>query len=109
MATVFSEDYEYGDGKGDILVNRDEALNLLYEHTKTDSLRKHALGVEAAMRYYAKKYGEDEEKWSIVGLLHDFDYEATPDPKDHPMRGAKILEEIGYPEDIIYAIKSHAT
>ena len=109
MATVFSEDYEYGDGKGDILVNRDEALNLLYEHTKTDSLRKHALGVEAAMRYYAKKYGEDEEKWSIVGLLHDFDYEATPDPKDHPMRGAKILDENGYPEDIIYAIKSHAT
>jgi putative nucleotidyltransferase with HDIG domain len=90
-------------------MNRDDAVNLLYEHTKTDSLRKHALGVEAAMRYYAKKFGEDEEKWGIVGLLHDFDYEATPDPKDHPMRGAKILEENGYPEEIIYAIKSHAT
>lgn len=90
-------------------MNRDDAINLLYEHTKTDSLRKHALGVEAAMRYYAKRYGEDEEKWGTVGLLHDFDYEATPDPKDHPMRGAKIMEEHGYPEDIIYAIKSHAT
>lgn len=90
-------------------MNRDDALALLHEHTKTDSLRKHALGVEAAMRHYARKYGEDEEKWGIVGLLHDFDYEATPDPKDHPMRGAKILEEEGYPEDVIYAIKSHAT
>lgn len=90
-------------------MTRDDALTLLYEHTKTDSLRKHALGVEAAMRYYARKLGEDEEKWGIVGLLHDFDYEETPDPADHPMRGAKILEEKGYPEDIIYAIKSHAT
>ncbi len=90
-------------------MNRDDALALLHEHTKTDSLRKHALGVEAAMRHYARKYGEDEEKWGIVGLLHDFDYEATPDPKDHPMRGTKILEAKGYPEDVIYAIKSHAT
>ncbi len=90
-------------------MNREDALELLHEHTKTDSLRKHALGVAAAMRYYARKNGEDEEKWGIVGLLHDFDYEATPNPKDHPMRGAKILEETGYPDDVIYAIKSHAT
>ena len=90
-------------------MNREDALGLLYEHTKTESLRKHALGVEAAMRYYARKFSEDEEKWGIVGLLHDFDYEATPDPKDHPIRGAKILVEKGYPEDVVYAIKSHAT
>lgn len=90
-------------------MNRDDALALLYEHTRTDSLRKHALGVEAAMRAYAERFGEDAEKWGIVGLLHDFDYEATPDPAHHPMRGAKILEEKDYPEDVIYAIKSHAT
>ncbi len=90
-------------------MERKLALELLYDHTKTDSLRKHALGVEAAMRFYAKKFDKDENKWSIVGLLHDFDYEATPDPKDHPMRGAKILKQQGYPEDVIYAIKSHAS
>jgi len=90
-------------------LERKLALELLYDHTKTDSLRKHALGVEAAMRFYAKKFDKDENKWSIVGLLHDFDYEATPDPKDHPMRGAKILKQQGYPEDVIYAIKSHAS
>ena len=90
-------------------MERKLALELLYDHTKTDSLRKHALGVEAAMRFSAKKFDKDENKWSIVGLLHDFDYEATPDPKDHPMRGAKILKQQGYPEDVIYAIKSHAS
>ncbi len=90
-------------------MERKLALELLYDHTKTDSLRKHALGVEAAMRFYAKKFDKDENKWSIVGLLHDFDYEANPDPKDHPMRGAKILKQQGYPEDVIYAIKSHAS
>ena len=90
-------------------MNRDDALALLCEETKTDSLRKHALGVEAAMRAYAERFEEDVEKWGIVGLLHDFDYEKTPDPKDHPMRGVAILEEHGCPEDIIYAIKSHAT
>ncbi len=90
-------------------MNRDDALALLHEHTKTDSLRKHALGVEAAMRGYATNLGGDPEVWGIVGLLHDFDYEATPDPKDHPMRGTAILEERGYPEDVIYAIKSHTT
>jgi putative nucleotidyltransferase with HDIG domain len=90
-------------------MNRNEALALLYEHTKTDSLRKHALGVEAAMRRYAERFGEDPETWAITGLLHDFDYEETPDPKDHPLRGTRILEGKGCPEEIIYAIKSHAS
>ena len=66
------------------------------------------LAVEAAVRAYARKYGEDEEKWGTVGLLHDFDYERWPDPPDHPLKGAAILEERGYAGDVIYAIKSHA-
>ena len=90
------------------MVTRDDALALLHKHTKTDSLRKHALGVEAAMRAYAGKLGEDEETWGRVGLLHDFDYERWPDPPDHPLKGSVILAERGYPGDVIYAIKSHA-
>jgi putative nucleotidyltransferase with HDIG domain len=66
------------------------------------------LAVEAAMRAYARKWNEDEEKWGIVGLLHDFDYERWPDPPDHPLKGAAILAERGYPAEVIYAIKSHA-
>jgi len=66
------------------------------------------LAVEAALRAYAGKFAEDEEKWAIVGLLHDFDYERWPNPPDHPLKGAEILAEHGYPEDVIYAIKSHA-
>lgn len=66
------------------------------------------LAVEAALRAYAKRFSEDEEKWGIVGLLHDFDYERWPNPPDHPLRGAEILAEHGYPADVIYAIKSHA-
>lgn len=87
---------------------RDEAVALLYEYTKSDSLRKHGLGVEAAMRAYARKYGEDEEVWGIVGLLHDFDYEIHPTADKHPMEGSKILKERGYPEEVIYAIQCHA-
>ena len=66
------------------------------------------LAVEAAMRAYARKFGEDEDKWGLVGLLHDFDYERWPEPPNHPLKGAAILAEHGYPADVIYAIKSHA-
>lgn len=88
-------------------MDRQKALDLLYEFTKSDSLRKHALAVEAAMRAYARKYGEDEETWGIVGLLHDFDYEMHPDVPDHPMKGSEILRERGYPEEIRTTIISH--
>lgn len=89
-------------------MNRDEAYALLCEYTESESLRRHMLAVEAAMRAYARRFGEDEDKWSIVGLLHDFDYERWPDPPNHPLKGAEILTERGYPDDVIYAIKSHA-
>src|SRR3989454_9416739 len=89
-------------------MNRALALSLLNEYTKNPSLIKHMLAVEAAMRAYARKLGEDEERWGIVGLLHDFDYERWPDPPNHPLKGSEILRERGYPEDVIYAIKSHA-
>jgi putative nucleotidyltransferase with HDIG domain len=89
-------------------MNRDEAWELLCEYTKSDSLRKHGLAVETAMRHYARKYGEDEEKWAVVGLLHDFDYEIHPTLDKHPQEGAKILRERGVPEDIIRAALSHA-
>jgi putative nucleotidyltransferase with HDIG domain len=86
------------------MMNRAEALALVQEYTKNPSLVKHMLAVEAAMRAYARKLGEDEDKWGIVGLLHDFDYERWPDPPNHPLKGAEILRERGYPEDVIYAI-----
>ena len=89
-------------------MNRDGAYTLVCEYTQSDSLRKHMLAVEAAMRAYAKRFGADENKWGIVGLLHDFDYERWPNPPHHPLEGAAILKERGYPEDVIYAIKSHA-
>lgn len=89
-------------------LNRDDALKLMHEYTQSDSLRRHMLAVETAMIAYAKKHGEDENKWGIIGLLHDFDYERWPDPPDHPLKGAAILAEKGYPEDVIYAINSHA-
>ncbi|GIW95609.1 MAG: HDIG domain-containing protein [Pirellulaceae bacterium] len=89
-------------------MTRENAWQLVCEYTKSESLRRHMLAVEAAMRAYARKFGEDEEKWGIVGLLHDFDYERWPQPPDHPLKGAAILAERGYPEEVIYAIKSHA-
>ena len=89
-------------------LTREAAWALLTEHTKGESLRKHALAVEAAVRGYARKFGEDEREWGIVGLLHDFDYERWPSPEDHPYRGSAILRERGYPESIIRAILSHA-
>jgi putative nucleotidyltransferase with HDIG domain len=89
-------------------MDRSAGLALMHEYTASASLRRHMLAVEAAMRAYARKFGEDEEKWGLVGLLHDFDYERWPDPPDHPLKGAAILAERGYPADVIYAIKSHA-
>jgi putative nucleotidyltransferase with HDIG domain len=89
-------------------MDRNDAYALVCEYTQSESLRRHMLAVEAAMRAYARKLGEDEEKWGIVGLLHDFDYERWPNPPDHPLQGAAILAERGYPADVIYAIKSHA-
>lgn len=89
-------------------MTRDTDMALLREYTQSESLIKHMLAVEVAMRAYAEKLGEDVEKWGRVGLLHDFDYERWPDPPDHPLEGSKILAQRGYPEDVIYAIKSHA-
>ena len=87
---------------------RDDAWALLTEYTTGESLRKHALAVEAAVRGYARMFGEDEAEWGIVGLIHDFDYERWPDPDNHPFRGAEILRERGYPEHMVRAILSHA-
>lgn len=89
-------------------MNREDALSLLKEYTKNENLIKHALAVEVAMKTYAKKYGEDENKWAIVGLLHDFDYEKYPTEEEHPLKGSEILKERGYPEDVRYAILCHA-
>jgi len=89
-------------------MNRDTNLALVREYTSNEGLVRHMLAVEAAVRAYAKKLGEDEELWGTVGLLHDFDYERWPNPPDHPLKGAEILKERGYPEVVIYAIKSHA-
>ena len=89
-------------------MNRADAYALLTEYVTDQSLVRHMLAVEAAMRAYARKYGEDEEKWAVVGLLHDFDYERWPNPPDHPLKGAEILRGHGYPEDVIHAICSHA-
>jgi len=89
-------------------MNRADAFALLNEYVKDQSLVRHCMAVEVAMRAYARKQGEDEEKWGVVGLLHDFDYERWPDPPNHPLQGSEILRRHGYPEDVIYAIKSHA-
>ncbi len=94
--------------------SRQEALALLHEYTKSESLLKHALGVEAAMLWYAKYYEcseEEQQKWAITGLLHDFDYEMFPEPTapdGHPFKGNTILAELGYPDDVRDAIMGHA-
>ncbi len=95
-------------------MNRTEALQLMHEYTPSEALRKHMYAVEAAMRAYAKKFGEDEETWAVVGLLHDFDYERWPNPsrsatEEHPSEGAKILASKGYPEPLRRAILAHAS
>jgi putative nucleotidyltransferase with HDIG domain len=87
---------------------RVDAWNLLCEYTQSDSLRKHALAVEAAMRFYAEKAAEDAELWGNTGLLHDFDYEKWPEAPDHPTQGMRILSEQGWPAEMITAIAGHA-
>jgi putative nucleotidyltransferase with HDIG domain len=89
-------------------MDRTQAWSLLCEYTQSESLRKHMLAVEACMRAYARKFGQDENHWGITGLLHDFDYEKYPTPAEHPFVGNKVLEERGYPEDVRRAILSHA-
>jgi putative nucleotidyltransferase with HDIG domain len=96
------------------LPSRDSALALVHEFTASDSLRKHMLAVEAVMRAYAEKFGEDVERWGLTGLVHDFDYERFPNAahsatEEHPAEGVRILRSKGYPEDILQAILGHAT
>jgi putative nucleotidyltransferase with HDIG domain len=96
-----------------MLPTRDETLELVHEYTASDSLRKHMLAVEAAMRAYAEKFGEDPEKWGLTGLVHDFDYERFPNAaqsptEEHPSEGVRILRARGWPEDVLEAILGHA-
>jgi len=91
-----------------LIMNRDDAWALLTEYTKSENLLKHGMAVEASVRGYARKFGEDEEGWGITALLHDFDYERWPTLGDHPIKGSEILREKGYPEWMIRAILSHA-
>jgi len=95
-----------------MLPSREEALALVHEYTASDSLRKHMLAVEAAMRAYAERFGEDPERWGLTGLVHDFDYERFPNEahsptEEHPAEGVRILRERGWPEDILEAILGH--
>lgn len=90
------------------MLDRNAAWELLTEFTESESLRKHALGVEACMTAYARKFGEDQTTWSVVALLHDFDYEKYPTAEEHPYKGNEILAQRGVPEDIRRAIMSHA-
>ena len=97
-----------------LLPSRADALALQHEYTQSDSLRKHMLAVEAAMRAYAEKFGEDVERWGLAGLMHDFDYERFPNAEHsptegHPAHGVRILRERGWPEDILQAIMGHGT
>ena len=92
-----------------VIPTRDDAWRLLNEHTHNPSLIKHALAVEAAMRQYARHFGEDEERWGVTGLIHDFDYEEHPTAEEHPLVGTTMLQEMGWPEDIVLAIKGHGT
>jgi len=93
---------------GSVEVTRDRAWETLTRYTKSESLLRHALAVEASVRYYARLYGEDEEAWGAAALLHDFDYEMHPTLDQHPQDGARILREEGYPEEVVTAVLSHA-
>ena len=93
--------------------SREDALALLHEYTENENLRKHMYAVEAAMRAYARKYGEDEELWGVTGLIHDFDYERFPNEalsptEEHPSSGVAILRDRGWPEEILHAVMAHA-
>jgi putative nucleotidyltransferase with HDIG domain len=95
-----------------MLPSREETLALVHEYTASDSLRKHMLAVEAAMRAYADRFGEDPERWGLTGLVHDFDYERFPNPshspiEEHPAEGVRILRARGWPEDMLEAILGH--
>lgn len=95
------------------LPTRDDALALVHEYTQSESLRKHMLAVETAMRAYARRFGEDEARWGLAGLVHDFDYERFPNAdrsptREHPSEGVRILRERGYPDDVLDAILGHA-
>ena len=92
----------------DAVVSRERAWALVTEHVQSDSLRKHLLAVEAAVRGYARMWGEDEEAWGFVALVHDYDYEQYPDRENHPFRGVEKLQSLGYPEWVTRAILSHA-
>jgi putative nucleotidyltransferase with HDIG domain len=92
---------------------REEALALMHEYTENENLRKHMYAVEAAMRAYARKYGEDEELWGVAGLVHDFDYERFPNDarsptEEHPSSGVAILREKGWPDEVLHAVMAHA-
>ena len=87
---------------------RDEAWALVTEMTPSETLRRHMRSVEAAMRAYARRFGEDEERWGVLGLIHDWDYESGPTPEQHPLRGIGMLRERGWPEDLLEDIASHA-
>ena len=96
------------------LPSRSQALALLHEYTASESLRKHMLAVETAMRAYAEKFGEDPDRWGLAGLMHDFDYERFPNDahsptEEHPAYGVRVLREHGFPEDVLQAILGHAT
>jgi putative nucleotidyltransferase with HDIG domain len=91
------------------MMNREDAFAIVNEYVKNPNLVKHMLAVEAAMRFYARKLGEDEEKWAVAGLLHDFDWEIHPSMEEHPLAGEPILREHGVPEEIIHAVLSHAS
>lgn len=89
-------------------MKREEALEIVHEYVKNPNLVKHMLAVESAMRFYARKYGADEEKWAVAGLLHDFDWEIHPTMEEHPLAGEPILRQHDVPEEIIRAVLSHA-
>ncbi len=93
----------------DALPSREQALALLHEWVENPGLRKHCYAVEAAMRAYARKYGEDEERWGLTGLIHDFDWERHPDAERHPALGVEHLRSVGWPDDVCRAILGHAT